>query len=210
MRIFDISVGIDENLPVWPGDPEPVIKWIGRLEAGDQANISALNFGAHTGTHIDAPFHFLPDGQALDAIPLSTLIGDAQVLAVPEDVFLITADVLRSLQKIKSERLLLKTRNSRFWSESQAQFRTDFTALDSSAAEYIVQAGVRLVGVDYLSVAPYDNPSPTHEILLRAGVVILESLDLSQVSAGRYELICLPIKLTGREAAPARAVLIPQ
>jgi arylformamidase len=104
--------------------------------------------------------------------------------------------------------VLLKTRNSYFWAGSGGEFRQDFTALDASAAEYLVRHGVRLVGIDYLSIAPYDEPSPTHKLLLRAKVVILESIDLSEAKAGVYQLVCLPMKLTGREAAPARAVLI--
>ena len=208
MKIFDISVGIDENLPVWPGDPKPELSWIGRISAGDLSNITEINIGAHTGTHIDAPLHFLPDGGTLDSIALSTLVGEAQVLEVPENVTLITAEVLSMLEEIRCERVLLKTRNSQFWSGEGSQFRQDFTALDASAAEYLVRHGVRLVGIDYLSIAPYDEPSPTHKLLLRAKVVILESIDLSEAKAGVYQLVCLPMKLTGREAAPARAVLI--
>jgi len=208
MEIYDISVGIDENLPIWPGDPRPSITWLGKLSAGDVANISALDLGAHTGTHIDAPLHFLADGMGLDGFPLSTLIGDVQVLELPEEVHLITKDVIESQLDLISDKLLFKTRNSRFWSEYRGKFQEDFTALDSTAAELLVRLGVKLVGIDYLSIAPFNNPTPTHEILLRGNVVILESIDLSEVSAGSYELVCLPIKLTGREAAPARAVLI--
>ncbi len=208
MKIFDISVGIDENLPVWPGDPKPELSWIGRISAGDLSNITEINIGAHTGTHIDAPLHFLPDGGTLDSIALSTLVGEAQVLEVPENVTLITAEVLSMLEEIRCERVLLKTRNSHFWAGSGGEFRQDFTALDASAAEYLVRHGVRLVGIDYLSIAPFEDPTPTHKLLLQEQVVILESINLSGVTAGTYQLVCLPMKLTGREAAPARAVLI--
>jgi arylformamidase len=208
MRILDISVGIDEKLPVWPGDPQPALSWVGRMTSGDIANISAMSMGAHTGTHIDAPLHFLEDADSLDHIALSALIGEAQVLEVPEDVTLITADVLSAGEQIHCERVLLKTRNSRFWEGEGDRFRQDFTALDVSAAEYLVQRGVCLVGIDYLSIAPYEDPAPTHTLLLQAKVVILECVNLSEAAAGRYQLVCLPMKLTGREAAPARAVLI--
>jgi len=208
MKIIDISVGIDENLPVWPGDPNPHLSWIGSINAGDAANITGISMGAHTGTHIDAPLHFLQNGASLDEISLSTLIGDAQVLEVPGDAALITAEVLTSLEEICCERLLLKTRNSQFWSGSGLEFRQDFTALDVSAAEFLVRRGVRLIGIDYLSIAPFNDPTPTHTLLLRQNVVILESINLADVPAGFYQLVCLPIKLTAREAAPVRAVLI--
>jgi len=208
MKIIDISVGIDENLPVWPGDPNPHLSWIGSINAGDSANITGISMGAHTGTHIDAPLHFLQNGASLDEISLSTLIGDAQVLEVPGDAALITAEVLTSLEEICCERLLLKTRNSQFWSGSGLEFRQDFTALDVSAAEFLVRRGVRLIGIDYLSIAPFNDPTPTHTLLLRQNVVILESINLADVPAGFYQLVCLPIKLTAREAAPVRAVLI--
>jgi len=208
MKIIDISVGIDENLPVWPGDPNPHLSWIGSINAGDSANITGISMGAHTGTHIDAPLHFLQNGASLDEIALSTLIGDAQVLEVPGDAALITAEVLTSLEEICCERLLLKTRNSQFWSGSGLEFRQDFTALDVSAAEFLVRRGVRLIGIDYLSIAPFNDPTPTHTLLLRQNVVILESINLADVPAGFYQLVCLPIKLTAREAAPVRAVLI--
>ncbi len=208
MHFLDISVGIDENLPIWPGDPTPEVSWISEISAGEPANISAIKIGAHTGTHIDAPLHFLSDGVSLDSIDLSVLVGEAQVLEIPSDVRLITAKILDGLEGITCERVLLKTRNSRFWSEEGAGFREDFTALDVSAAEYLVRQGVRLVGIDYLSIAPYDDPVPTHAFLLKNQVAILESLNLSQASAGKYFLVCLPLKLTGREAAPARAVLV--
>ena len=208
MKILDISVGIDEKLPVWPGDPKPEISWIGRISAGDPANITALSMGAHTGTHIDAPLHFLENAETLDDFSLSTLIGEAQVIVVPDAVSLITADILHSLEEIRCERVLLKTRNSQFWEGEGLPFQQNFTALDVSAAEYLVRHGVRLVGIDYLSIAPFDEASPTHTLLLQAKVVILESLNLSEAAAGFYQLVCLPIKLTGREAAPARAVLI--
>ncbi len=208
MKIIDISVGIDENLPVWPGDPNPELSWIGSINAGDSANITGLSMGAHTGTHIDAPLHFLQNGASLDEIALSTLIGDAQVLEVPGDAALISAEVLTGLEEIRCERLLLKTRNSQFWSGSGLEFRQDFTALDVSAAEFLVRRGVRLIGIDYLSIAPFNDPTPTHTLLLRQNVVILESINLADVPAGFYQLVCLPIKLTAREAAPVRAVLI--
>ena len=208
MKIIDISVGIDGNLPVWPGDPNPELSWIGSISAGDSANITGISMGAHTGTHIDAPLHFLQNGASLDEIDFSTLIGDAQVLEVPGDAALITAEVLTALEEIRCERLLLKTRNSQFWSGSGLEFRQDFTALDVSAAEFLVRRGVRLIGIDYLSIAPFNDPTPTHTLLLRQNVVILESINLADVPAGFYQLVCLPLKLTAREAAPVRAVLI--
>jgi len=206
MAIFDISIGIDENLPLWPGDPELRLQWAANIEQGDLVNLTELSMGIHTGTHIDAPLHFLPNGKPIDSLSLNVFVGEAQVVAIPQDVNLITVDILQDVCEIIAARILFKTKNSQLWETSK--FQQDYVALEASAAQWLVDQGVQLVGIDYLSIAPFKDPAPTHEILLSNDVVIIESLDLRLVKPGIYTLICLPLKLVGREAAPARAILL--
>jgi arylformamidase len=179
-----------------------------QIEAGGSENISRMELSAHTGTHVDAPYHFIPEGASVEKLSLKILIGRAYVLYLPE-VDEITASVLeRSEIPPRTRRLLFKTRNSDFWKSQAADFQTSYVAISSDGAQFLVDRGVKLVGVDYLSVAPYDNSHPTHEILLKAGTIVVEGLDLSNVSQGRYTLYCLPLKLAGADGSPARAVLI--
>jgi len=206
MAIFDISIGIDENLPLWPGDPELRLQWAANIEQGDLVNLTELSMGIHTGTHIDAPLHFLPNGKPIDSLSLNVFVGEAQVVAIPQDVNLITVDILQDVCEINAARILFKTKNSQLWETSK--FQQDYVALEASAAQWLVDQGVQLVGIDYLSIAPFKDPAPTHETLLNNEVVIVESLDLRLVKPGIYTLICLPLKLVGREAAPARAILL--
>lgn len=208
MRIYDISLTISPSLPVWPGDPNVFLERVSKIEEGANANVSQITMGVHTGTHIDAPFHFLPDGKTVEALQINLLTGRAYVLHLPE-VDVITKTVLESAQiPPRTRRVLFKTRNSDLWLRQVPDFQTDFVGLSADGAEYLVSRGVKLVGIDYLSVAPYKKSRPTHEILLNAGVVIVEGLDLSAVSHGRYTLVCLPLKLAGSDGAPARAILI--
>ena len=206
MAIFDISIGIDESLPLWPGDPELKLQWAAKIEQGDLVNLTELSMSIHTGTHIDAPLHFLPQGKSIDNLNIDVFVGEAQVVAIPQEVDLITVEILRKLPTINASRVLFKTRNSQFW--RTRDFHRDYVALEASAAQWLVDQGVQLVGIDYLSIAPFNDTVPTHKILLSNNVVIIESLDLRSVEPGLYTLICLPLKLMGREAAPARAILI--
>lgn len=208
MRTYDITLTISPDLPTWPGDPGVKLERVEKIEDGSNANVSRVEMGVHTGTHVDAPFHFLQDGTTVDKLNLSLLTGRAYVLHLP-DVEVITAAVLEEAQiPPRTRRVLFKTRNSDFWVKKEPDFRTDFVGLSEDGAEYLVRRGVKLVGVDYLSVAPYRNSRPTHEKLLEAGVVIVEGLDLSEVSQGRYTIYCLPLKLANSDGAPARAILI--
>jgi arylformamidase len=210
MRIYDVSVPISAATPVYPGDPGVEIKQWAALAGGDEANVTLLNFGAHTATHVDAPSHFIEGAPKVDAMPLDALIGPARVLVIPEDVRAITAAHLADQNLQGAARVLFKTRNSAFWSETGEGFRRDFTYVEPDAAHVLVQSGVRLVGIDYLSVEKFQaEKCETHETLLKSGVVILEGLDLREVEGGDYELICLPLKIAGGtgDGAPARAVL---
>lgn len=207
MRTYDITVTISPNLPTWPGDPGVELQRVEKIEDGSNANVSRVDMGVHTGTHVDAPYHFLQDGITVDQIDLSLLTGRAYVLHLPE-VDVITAPVLEDAQiPPRTRRVLFKTRNSDYWAKEEV-FQTDFVGLSEDGAEYLVRRGVKLVGMDYLSIAPYKKSRPTHEKLLAAGVVIVEGLDLSEVSQGRYTLYCLPLKIAKSDGAPARAILI--
>lgn len=208
MKLYDISVTISPDLPVWPGDPLVRIERVAKIEEGANANVSRIAMSAHTGTHVDAPFHFLSDGITAEHLSLTLLTGPAYVLELPR-VNVITSSELKQA-KIPSGtlRLLIKTDNSGYWTDKGAIFQTGFTGLSSDGAEYLVDLGIKLIGMDYLSIAPYKQSRPTHEALLKAGVVIVEGLNLSEIAQGHYTLYCLPLKLAGCDGAPARAILI--
>jgi arylformamidase len=208
MRVYDISVGIDHDLPVWPGDPPVVLDRVQSMDAGDIANVSRFGGSVHVGTHVDAPLHFIQNGKSIDSIPIKSLIGRAYVVHLPR-VDSITEEVLEKASiPPRTRRILFRTKNSRLWIRGGGDFHTDFVAIEESGARWLVRKGVQLVGIDYLSVAPYGDSAPTHRILLEAGVVIVEGLDLSAVTQGRYTIYCLPLKLIGIEGAPARAILV--
>ena len=208
MRLYDISIGVSPEIPVWPGDPPVKLERFKSMEDGDDANVSQLHSGVHVGTHIDAPIHFVEGGNSVDMIPLKSLLGRAYVVDLRKaDV--LDAQALESARiPPRTRRLLFKTRNSDHWGNKERKFQKDFVAVDASGAEWLVKKGVKLVGVDYLSVAPFNDQVATHRILLEAGVVVVEGLNLSKVSKGRYTLYCLPVKLMGSDGAPARAVLV--
>ena len=209
MKTYDISLTITPNMAVWPGDPKPMLERVTKIEDGRNANGSNMSMSVHTGTHVDAPYHFLQDGSTVEKMPLKILIGRAYVIHLSDDVDVITSAELEAAEiPPRTRRVLIRTRNSKYWSKEPGKFQEDFVGVDAAAAEYLVKRGVKLIGIDYLSVAPYKNSKPTHITLLKAGVVIVEGLNLSQVPHGRYNLICLPLKLEGRDGSPARAVLI--
>lgn len=207
-RIYDISVPISQGTPTYPGDPGIDIRQWLSLENGDAANVTALCFGAHTGTHVDAPAHFLKGGSRVESMSLDILLGEAHVIEIPDDVSEITERHVRNLNGLK--RVLFKTRNSSFWNLEGNQFQTDYTYLSPGAAKQLVANGTQLVGIDYLSVEQFGSETfETHETLLSRGVIIIEGLDLREVDGGVYELICLPLKIAGGsgDGAPARTVL---
>lgn len=208
MKIYDITIPITSAMTVWPGDPWVVVKRVSKIEEGANANVSHLAFGAHTGTHVDAPYHFIPEGNTLDQIPLERWVGDSVVVEFL-DIDLITKRLLEEADiPPGTRRLLFKTRNSGIWSGDDNQFHEDFVALSPDGAQYLVDRGIEMVGIDYLSIAPFRESRPTHQILLGAGILILEGINLLQVPPGRYQLYCLPLKLVGVDGAPARAILV--
>jgi len=170
-----------------------------------------LSCGVHIGTHVDAPLHYIRDGVSVDELPLSSLIGPVRVFELPDEIERIGPEEMSVLNGWECvERVLFKTRNSRFWSEPMHSFRSDFTAFSAEGARWLSQRnGIKCVGIDYLSVQLYGDTSPeTHQVMLKEGIVLIEGLDLSGVSPGDYNLYCLPLKLAGAEGAPARAVLV--
>lgn len=206
MTLFDITVPVYPGMFVYPGNPQVFRERVLRLEAGDSCNLSRLDLGVHTGTHIDAPFHFLEHGVGIDGIPTEALLGEAYVVdatlvgAEIDAGFLATAGI-----PPHAERILFKTKNSSLW--GRGEFSEDYVGVAPDAAAALVDRGVKLVGIDYLSVATPAHSIDTHRVLLAAGTVILEGIDLSAVEPGRYELICLPIRLVGSDGAPTRAIL---
>ena len=206
-KLFDISVPVKNGGVVYPGNPEIHIELQQDMSRGGSSNVSLLAIGSHTGTHVDAPLHMIPGGAGVDGIPLDALIGPALVIAFDDDVMAVTEAYLRSQPIAGHERVLLKTRNSRYIRERD--FHRDYTYLAPDGAEYLVSLGVRLVGIDYLSIEQFHSGHHrTHKTLLSRGVVIVEGLDLSEPPPGEYDLYCLPVLLEGVDGAPARAMLV--
>jgi arylformamidase len=209
MSIHDISLSISPDMPVWPGDPAVELELIASMDQGAHANVSRLSVSVHTGTHVDAPHHFLNDGRTVEGLPLDLLTGPCYVAQIPDDMDDINADVLDGIPiPAETIRLLFGTRNSHLWAKGDNKFHKDFVGVTEDGAQWLVTRGIKLVGVDYLSIAPYGESVPTHTVLLKAGVVVVEGLNLSKVPRGFYDLYCLPLKLKGSDGAPARAVLI--
>jgi arylformamidase len=209
MTIHDISLTISPDLPIWPGDPGLELEKISSMDEGADANVTRISAAVHIGTHVDAPYHFLNNGRTVEGLSLEVLTGPCYVLQLPDGIDAITAEVLeRSEITSDMKRILFGTSNSHLWAKGEKAFQTDFVAITEDGAEWLVERGVQLVGVDYLSVAPYGDSVPTHKVLLEAGVVIVEGLNLSTVMRGFYDLYCLPLKIADSDGAPARAILI--
>jgi arylformamidase len=203
----DVTVELWPGMPTWEGEPGPCLRVIKTYDP-DGARVSELSLGVHSGTHVDAPVHFIPGAPSAESLPLEALLGPCQLVEVATTGNIAIEDALAAGLDPRCERVLFKTRNSALWDD--LTFRTDFAAIQPALAHWLVGAGARLVGIDYLSVEPYGVAVPeVHLTLLEAGVVILEGLDLRHVPAGRYDLACLPLKLRGSDGAPARVVLRP-
>lgn len=200
MGVIDISVPIRPGMVTYPGDPEVRLERVSTIAGGDMANISRVDLGVHTGTHVDAPLHFIEGAPAVEDLALDVLVGPAFVV----DATHVHGDLDEALElAVAADRILFKTRNSELW--SQTEFSEDFVRVGIGLARKLAAAQVRLVGVDYLSV----GDEAVHELLLGFGIVVVEGLDLRGVEPGLYTLACLPLKLIGSDGAPARAVLMP-
>jgi arylformamidase len=211
MKILDVTLTLRPDMPTWPGEPGPVIRPHSRIADGRSANVSVLTLANHTGTHVDPPIHFIEGAASVEEMPLEAMIGPCHVLRYDARQP-ISAQWLEEQGVPPSvTRILLRTPNSELWREPAHAFVREFVALDDSAGRWCVEHGMVLVGLDYLSIEPFGSSPrghPVHKALLRANVVIIEGLDLHEVDAGDYELICLPVKIQRGDGAPARVVLL--
>ncbi len=206
---FDVTYPINEKMVRWPGQPPTTLERVSSIAEGDAANVSVLRMSLHTGTHMDAPLHFLADGADITTVPFGVMVGSVRVARI-EAESLSKAQIetyeARAGAFVKGEKVFFRTENSsRPWLEEP--FRKDYVAVEAEAARYLADKGILVVGVDYLSVAPFGNPAETHRILLGAGVWIIEGLDLREVDEGRFEMLALPLKIKGSDAAPLRVLL---
>jgi arylformamidase len=203
MEIIDVSVPIRPEMPIYDGNPGMRLTRVQSIEDGAPANVSELELGTHTGTHVDAPLHFIAGGDGVELLPLEVLVGPAHVVDATSLARPIDADSLAGLKLPDgAERLVLKTRNSELWARSD--FTRDFIRLTADGARLLIGRGARLVALDYLSIGDRD----AHRVLLGSGIVALEGLDLREVEPGPYQLVCLPLRLVGADGAPARVVLL--
>jgi arylformamidase len=209
-RILDVSLGLGPDTLIWPGNPPLQVIPVTRTSQGDASNVSEIRLGSHTGTHIDPPSHFADLGPGVDQVPLEILMGPAVVADLTTVDGRIDPPHLDALTLPQgTTRLLLKTRNSSVWQASPRPFTPDYVSVSPGGAAWIVEHGIRLIGVDFLSVESFQAEGrPTHRTLLDAGVVIVEGLDLSGVEPAAYWFACLPLRLMGGDGGPARAVLI--
>lgn len=208
MKIYDVSVPVSEHVPIYEGDPKVSFETPSTIAGGADANVSKMCLGAHTGTHVDAPNHFIEGTRRVEDLEIEKLIGPCRVVEVPKTADAIGPEHLDGLDGV--ERVIFKTKNSAFWNEPEKGFRTDFAHLLPEAAEVLARNGIKLVGIDYLSIEKFGSTDfATHKTLLEKEVVILEGVDLREVPAGEYELICLPLKFIGGtgDGAPARTLL---
>jgi len=206
--IYDVSVPIANGMPVWPSDPPLKLTPQAHLsrDRSHTVHVTTIEMGSHTGTHIDAPFHFVEGGRKLDEIPLKDLVGPVSVIQVT-GVPSITREHLKSLSWKNVERVFFKTDNSGHWNDES--FFEQFVYLEPEAAEFLVQQNIRLVGIDYLSIDRYKSEKhPTHFVLLPRNVIIIEGLNLSRVPPGRYQMVALPLNLKGGDGAPTRVILM--
>lgn len=205
MRIHDITVALSPDIPVYPGDPGIEVEPWKQIAKGNHANVSRVTFGSHSGTHIDPPYHFDEAGARVDELSLETLIGKALVLEIPGVKGIGRAELERF--RIEGvDRLLLKTDNSKLWGEKD--FSEEFAALTADGAQYLLEMGVKLVGIDYLSIEEFRGSGEVHRILSKNDILVVEGLDLSGIKPGVYQLVCLPLKIKGGDGAPVRALLI--
>jgi len=205
MKLIDVSVPLDAKLPTYPNNTPFTLEPIKRLATGGSSNVSSLHMSAHCGTHVDAARHFFETGPGVDALPLEMLLGRARVIEVTSRKG-VTAEGLAAFNLSEDVRVLIKTSNSRLW--GSPEFHPEYVGVTESGAKYLVEHGVKVVGVDYLSVEPFRTPgAPAHHVLLGAGAIVIEGLNLRDVEPGVYEMFCLPLLVVGSDGAPARVVL---
>ena len=206
-RIHDVSVEISSGMVVYPGDPEVTIKKISKMEDRASENVSRISCCVHTGTHMDAPYHYYQSGTSIDKAEPELLVGPCHVFDMGT-AEIITRDILLDLPLDEYPRILFKTANSSLWRSGLREFEENYVYISADAAEYIADSGVKLVGIDYLSIDSFhDEEAPAHKALLGNGVFVIEGLDLDGMPQGKYELICAPLKIRKCDGAPARVFL---
>jgi arylformamidase len=211
VKIHDVSLVLRPDMVTWPSEPPPRIEPLRRIGNGDTANVSVLTMSDHAGTHVDPPIHFLEGGNTVDKLPLDALIGPCVVVPFDGPGHVSAEWLDRAKVPARTERILFKTANSARWSDPAAPFTRDFTTINATAAKWCVDHGVKLVGIDYLSIEPQGAEKegyPVHKTLLAAEVVVIEGLDLRAIKPGAYELICAPLKIKDGDGGPARVFLI--
>ena len=211
MKIHDVSLVLRPDMVTWLGEPAPRIEPLRRIAKGDTANVSVVTISDHAGTHVDPPLHFIEAGNTADKLPLDALIGPCVVVAFDGPGHVSGEWLAHAELPARTERILFKTPNSAGWGDPKAAFTREFTTINASAARWCVDHGIKVVGVDYLSIEPQGPEKagyPVHKTLLAADVVIIEGLDLRSVVPGQYELVCAPLKILNGDGAPARVFLI--
>ncbi len=208
MRIYDVSVPLTRDIATYGGEePGPVLTFHSRIDRGDSANVSALSLGSHTGTHVDAPDHFLDNGVTVEQMPTEYLIGPAYVAEFPGDAHITAADLDGMAIPAGTTRLLVKTSNGRLLDDTE--FHPEFIGFAEDAGPWLAARGLVLVGIDYLSIERFRSPThAVHHALLEKNIVIIEGLDLRAVPPGEYFLICAPLRVVGADGAPARCFLL--
>jgi arylformamidase len=205
MKLIDVSVPLDPQTPVYPGNTPFSLEPIKRIAKGDSSNVSTLQMSAHAGTHVDAPRHFFDRAPSAEALPLEMLIGRTRVIEIATRAA-IKAEDFAGVDLSEDIRLLIKTHNSQLW--SSPEFHKEYIGVGESAAKLLVDRGIKVVGVDYLSVEAFKAAgAPAHHILLGGGVIVIEGLNLRDVEPGIYDMLCLPLRVVGSDGAPARVVL---
>jgi arylformamidase len=205
MKLIDVTVPLDANLPTYPGNTPFAIEAIKRIARGDSSNVSTLHMSAHAGTHVDAPRHFFDDAPGAEALPLEMLLGRTRVIEITSRGG-ISADALADIDISEDVRVLFKTSNSRLW--GTPDFHQDYVGVTSSGAEHLIAHGIKVVGVDYLTVEEFKKPgAPAHHVLLGGGAIVIEGLNLRDVDPGIYDMLCLPLRVVGADGAPARVIL---
>jgi len=205
MKLIDVTVPLDANLPNYPGNTPFSLEAIKRIARGDSSNVSSLHMSAHAGTHVDAPRHFIDSASGAEALPLEMLVGRTRVIEVTSRKG-IGPDDLSAVDLAEDVRLLIKTVNSRLW--GTPEFHAEYVGVTEAGARYVIDHGIKVLGVDYLSVEEFKKPgAPAHHVLLGGGTIVIEGLNLRDVEPGVYEMFCLPLRIVGADGAPARVVL---
>ena len=205
MKLIDVTVPLDARLPTYPGNTPFTLEAIKRIARGDSSNVSTLHMSAHAGTHVDAPRHLFDEAPGAEALPLDIMLGRTRVVEISSRSG-IGVDQLAALDLSDDIRILFKTSNSRWW--GSPEFHNDYVGVTASGAEHLIAHGIKVVGVDYLSLEEFKKPgAPAHRVLLGGGAVIIEGLNLRDVEPGIYDMLCLPLRIVGADGAPARVLL---